>query len=76
MRYTSSFTHAFVAAVTLASLACRDAPTATESVPLSARQYFAVAQSGLPFSDDLAELGDEIFDDRNLSIRKNQACNA
>jgi cytochrome c peroxidase len=76
MRYTSSFTHALVAAVTLASLACRDAPTATESVPLSARQHFAVAQSGLPFSDDLAELGDEIFDDRNLSIRKNQACNA
>ena len=32
--------------------------------------------SGLPFSDKLAELGDQIFDDQNLSIGRNQGCNA
>jgi cytochrome c peroxidase len=32
--------------------------------------------SGLPFSEELAELGDEIFDDQNLSINRNQACSA
>jgi cytochrome c peroxidase len=34
------------------------------------------AESGLPFSEELAELGDHIFDDRNLSIGRNQGCNA
>ncbi|HSI88034.1 MAG TPA: cytochrome c peroxidase [Pyrinomonadaceae bacterium] len=29
----------------------------------------------LPFSEELAELGDRIFDDQNLSIGRNQACN-
>jgi cytochrome c peroxidase len=40
---------------------------------------FAVAPmdgNGLPFSEELAELGDEIFDDVNLSINRNQGCNA
>jgi cytochrome c peroxidase len=32
--------------------------------------------SGLPFSEALAELGDKIFDDVNLSINRNQGCNA
>ena len=32
--------------------------------------------SGLPFSEELAELGDQIFDDKNLSIGRNQGCNA
>jgi len=31
--------------------------------------------SGLPFSEDLAHLGDQIFDDKNLSVGRNQACN-
>ena len=31
--------------------------------------------SGLPFSEELAHLGDQIFDDRNLSVGRNQACN-
>jgi cytochrome c peroxidase len=29
----------------------------------------------LPFSEELALLGDQIFDDQNLSIGRNQACN-
>jgi len=33
-------------------------------------------ESGLPFSEELAELGDEIFDDEDLSINRNQGCNA
>lgn len=32
--------------------------------------------SGLPFSEELAELGDVIFDDEDLSIGRNQGCNA
>jgi cytochrome c peroxidase len=32
--------------------------------------------SGLPFSEELADLGDQIFDDENLSIGRNQGCNA
>jgi cytochrome c peroxidase len=35
----------------------------------------AIKGSGLPFSEELAELGDKIFDDKNLSARRNQACN-
>ena len=33
-------------------------------------------ESGLPFSEELAELGDQIFDDEDLSINRNQGCNA
>ncbi|MGG7055867.1 cytochrome-c peroxidase [Nitrosomonas sp. ANs5] len=36
----------------------------------------ATKGSGLPFSEEMAELGDMIFDDENLSINRNQACNA
>ena len=32
--------------------------------------------NGLPFSQELADLGDQIFDDQNLSIGRNQACNS
>lgn len=32
-------------------------------------------RNGLPFSEELAELGDQIFDDTDLSIGRNQACN-
>ena len=55
--------------------ACQDGPTTPERANVAARPLSRVVQNGLPFSDDLAELGDEIFDDRNLSLRKNQACN-
>ena len=61
---------AFAVAVTLA---CQDGPTATERAPVSPRPSLAV-RDGLPFSEELAELGDQIFDDTNLSLRKNQAC--
>lgn len=50
---------------------CRDAPTdpgGSAGVPVLARQRAAVAD------DALATLGDAIFDDRNLSIGKNQSC--
>jgi cytochrome c peroxidase len=33
-------------------------------------------RNNLPFSEELAELGDQIFDDTDLSIGRNQACNA
>jgi cytochrome c peroxidase len=33
-------------------------------------------QPALPFSEALADLGDEIFDDKNLSLNRNQACNS
>jgi cytochrome c peroxidase len=33
-------------------------------------------ESGLPFSEELAALGDQIFDDEDLSIDRNQGCNA
>lgn len=36
----------------------------------------ATKGSGLPFTEEMAELGDRIFDDENLSINRNQACNA
>lgn len=51
------------------------------AVALSAVQTHRAASaaaggSGLPFSEELAELGDEIFDDQNLSLNRNQACNS
>jgi cytochrome c peroxidase len=76
MSYASCFLRAALAIVTLGSLACRDEPTGVEGGPLSRPRPSLAVQSGLPFSEDLAELGDEIFDDRNLSLGKNQACNA
>jgi cytochrome c peroxidase len=57
--------------------ACRDSPTGPpermEVAPLESASF--ARGSGLPFSEALAELGDEIFDDENLSINRNQACN-
>jgi cytochrome c peroxidase len=59
----------------LFSASCRDSPTAT--VPLEemdAPVLLAKTMSNLPFSESLAELGDEIFEDTNLSIGRNQSC--
>jgi cytochrome c peroxidase len=75
MRYATSIIRASVTTLAIASLACRDAPTALERVPLSSAARSHAVRGGLPFSEDLAELGDEIFDDKDLSLRKNQACN-
>lgn len=65
------------AGLLVAALACQDAamplepPVATGGTALLAR-----AGDGLPpFSEELAELGDQIFDDLNLSLNRNQACN-
>ena len=44
--------------------------TVSEAAPQAAKG------SGLPFSEELAHLGDQIFDDTNLSIGRNQGCNA
>ena len=66
---------AIVAVLGLAAVACRDAPTAVERVPQTPQSPSLAVKGGLPFSEALAELGDEIFDDKNLSLRKNQACN-
>lgn len=75
MRYASVAVRTSAVALALATLACRDAPTAADEVPLALGTSSLVVRSGLPFSEDLAELGDEIFDDQNLSLRRNQACN-
>src|SRR5687767_14713776 len=67
---------AAVAFLGLAAVACRDAPTAVERVPQTPQSPSLAVKGGLPFSEALAALGDEIFDDKNLSLRKNQACNS
>jgi cytochrome c peroxidase len=58
---------------------CSDAPLSPASAPI--RGAVAAARDarhvGLPaFSEELAALGDEIFDDPDLSLNRNQACNA
>jgi len=45
-------------------------------LPLAASTAAQAEESGLPFSEALAELGDQIFDDEDLSINRNQGCNA
>jgi cytochrome c peroxidase len=53
--------------------ACQDEITDIDrsgSIPLAQ----LAKGSGLPFSEALAELGDEIFEDTNLSINRNQSC--
>jgi cytochrome c peroxidase len=55
-------------------IGCRDAPTSPDSLAEPPGQALLAKGSGLPFSEALAELGDEIFEDLNLSIGRNQAC--
>jgi cytochrome c peroxidase len=53
--------------------ACRDTPMALE--PAGPSELAAASAPGRAvFDEALAELGDEIFDDRNLSIGRNQSC--
>jgi cytochrome c peroxidase len=54
--------------------ACQDDLLQVEAGAGSAQ--LAKNSSGLPFSEAMAELGDLIFDDTNLSINRNQACNS
>lgn len=57
--------------------ACQDAPTAVEPMPaLPVGPSFAHSPSLSPFDPVMAELGDEIFEDQNLSIQRNQSCEA
>jgi cytochrome c peroxidase len=53
--------------------ACQDAPTALDR-DVEAPQASISKSSGLPFTEALAELGDEIFEDENLSLHRNQSC--
>lgn len=55
---------------------CTDAPLGVTdaAVPGAAARQMA-KDGGLPFSEAMAELGDLIFDDQNLSRNGNQACN-
>lgn len=60
-------------------VACRDAPSAPVALaPGDAPAARRAPQAGglPPFSEELAELGDRIFDDPNLSLNRNQACNS
>ena len=58
----------------LAVAACVDAPLDVPNQRIDSPQL-ALADR-LPFSEAMAELGDLIFDDQNLSRNGNQACNA
>lgn len=58
---------------------CDDAPLEPAATPTSdaAATRRAAIPAGLPaFSEALAALGDRIFDDPDLSINRNQACNS
>jgi cytochrome c peroxidase len=57
----------------LFATACQDTTTAVDDAPGMAIPQFAKG-SGLPFTEALAHLGDEIFEDTDLSIRRNQSC--
>jgi cytochrome c peroxidase len=55
--------------------ACSDALVSVNR-PDPAVEASFMKQPGLPFSEELADLGDLIFDDQNLSLNRNQACNS
>jgi cytochrome c peroxidase len=55
--------------------ACTDDLISVDRPDVPVEASFA-KQPGLPFSEALAELGDLIFDDQNLSLNRNQACNS
>jgi cytochrome c peroxidase len=54
--------------------ACHDSMTAVGDTTGDAPVAQFARGSGLPFSEALAELGDEIFEDTDLSIGRNQSC--
>jgi cytochrome c peroxidase len=54
--------------------ACHDSMTAVGGTAGDAPAAQFSRGSGLPFSEALAELGDEIFEDTDLSIGRNQSC--
>jgi cytochrome c peroxidase len=55
--------------------ACSDELVSVNRPDMAAEAAFS-KQPGLPFSEALADLGDLIFDDQNLSLNRNQACNS
>jgi cytochrome c peroxidase len=63
---------------TLAAASCRDvSPVASAPPEVPVPMMVLAAGVGLPpFDEAMAELGDAIFDDLNLSIGRNQACNS
>ena len=54
--------------------ACQDTLTEVDQLASPAPEALFAKGSGLPFSEALAELGDMIFDDENLSVGRNQSC--
>ena len=76
MRCVSCRAYAWFIALSVTAVGCRDAPTAADRSTVTPNAPVFALRSELPFSEELAELGDEIFDDTNLSLRKNQACNS
>jgi cytochrome c peroxidase len=60
----------------LAATACGDLNTSVDA-PLGPDGEVRFGRAPvLPFSEALAELGDLIFDDENLSLNRNQSCNS
>jgi cytochrome c peroxidase len=55
-------------------MGCHDSLTSPESLAEPQGQLLLARSGGLPFSEALADLGDEIFEDTNLSIGRNQSC--
>src|SRR5687768_4068183 len=74
MPFTRTALRCLVIAVASTGLACADAPT---GVPTPDEDDAASSRHDagtLPFSEEMAHLGDLIFDDQNLSIGRNQSC--
>jgi cytochrome c peroxidase len=76
MRRSMRFLMATLAVPPLLLLAsCRDAPTAVEPLEVASLPISFIPGNGLPlFDEEMAELGDLIFDDENLSVNRNQSC--
>lgn len=63
--------------VLVAVTGCENSPGAVEPVPPGPAHLASAEWWGLPaFDAVMAELGDEIFEDANLSIQRNQSCEA
>jgi cytochrome c peroxidase len=74
MRSRSVVSTALFGAPLLMLAACTDAPFTEPPSPEPAAR-FTIGPGLPPFDEDLALLGDLIFDDTDLSLNRNQACN-
>jgi cytochrome c peroxidase len=69
-----SFLTLFLVSALFMATACDDSMTAVDDAEGLVPSAQFARGSGLPFSEALAELGDEIFEDTDLSIGRNQSC--